>query len=151
MALEYDLFMEVRDTLVRATESIQASAEALAQLDVLAALADRALALRYARPVMTQTSALTIRDGRHPVVEQMPSADRFVPNDTLLDGGENRVIIITGPNMAGKSTYIRQVALIVIMAQMGSFVPAHSAEIGIESSRGTPASIRPVFASPPRG
>lgn len=131
MALEYDLFLEVRDTIVRSTESIQASAEALAQLDVLAALADRALALRYARPVMTQTSALTIRDGRHPVVEQMPSADRFVPNDTLLDGDENRVIIITGPNMAGKSTYIRQVALIVIMAQMGSFVPAISAEIGI--------------------
>ncbi len=131
MALEYDLFLEVRDTLVRATESIQASAQALAQLDVLAALADRALALRYTRPVMIQTSALTIRDGRHPVVEQMPGADRFVPNDTLLDGGENRVIIITGPNMAGKSTYIRQVALIVIMAQMGSFVPALSAEIGI--------------------
>ncbi|MFH1969467.1 MAG: DNA mismatch repair protein MutS, partial [Verrucomicrobiota bacterium] len=131
MALEYDLFLEVRDTLVRATESIQASAQALAQLDVLAALADRALALRYARPIMTQTSALTIKDGRHPVVEQMPGADRFVPNDTLLDGDENRVIIITGPNMAGKSTYIRQVALIVIMAQMGSFVPALSAEIGI--------------------
>ncbi|MDD5678598.1 MAG: DNA mismatch repair protein MutS [Kiritimatiellae bacterium] len=131
MALEYDLFLEVRDTLVRATESIQASAEALAQLDVLSALADRALTLRYARPVMTQSSALTIRDGRHPVVEQMPGADRFVPNDSLLDGDENRVIIITGPNMAGKSTYIRQVALIVIMAQMGSFVPALSAEIGI--------------------
>ena len=131
MALEYDLFLEVRDTLVRSTESIQASARALAELDVLAALADRALALRYARPVMTQTPVLTIRDGRHPVVEQMPNADRFVPNDTLLDGDSNRVIIITGPNMAGKSTYIRQVALIVIMAQMGSFVPARAAEIGI--------------------
>ncbi len=131
MALEYDLFLEVRDTLVRSTESIQASAQALAQLDVLAAFADRALALHYTRPVMTQTSALTIRDGRHPVVEQMPGADRFVPNDTLLDSSENRLIIITGPNMAGKSTYIRQVALIVIMAQMGSFVSALSAEIGI--------------------
>jgi DNA mismatch repair protein MutS len=131
MALEYDLFLEIRATLVQATESIQASAQALAQLDVLAALADRALALRYARPVMTESDALTIKDGRHPVVEQMPNADRFVPNDTLLDGGENREIIITGPNMAGKSTYIRQVALIVIMAQMGSFVPALSAEIGI--------------------
>ncbi|MDP2989151.1 MAG: DNA mismatch repair protein MutS, partial [Kiritimatiellota bacterium] len=131
MALEYDLFLEVRDTLVRSTESIQASAQALAQLDVLAALADRAMALRYTRPVMTESDGLTIKDGRHPVVEQMPGADRFVPNDTLLDGGENLVIIITGPNMAGNSTYIRQVALIVIMAQMGSFVPALSAEIGI--------------------
>ncbi len=131
MALEYDIFLEVRNALVQATESIQASAQALAQLDVLATLADRALALRYVRPVMTQTRGLTIRDGRHPVVEQMSGADRFVPNDTVLDGDGNRIMIITGPNMAGKSTYIRQVALIAIMAQMGSFVPAHSAEIGI--------------------
>lgn len=130
-ALEYDLFIEVRDTLVRETESIQASAQALAQLDVLAALADRALTLHYVRPIMTESDSLIIKDGRHPVVEQMPGADRFVPNDTLLDGRENREIIITGPNMAGKSTYIRQVALIAIMAQMGSFVPARSAEIGI--------------------
>ncbi|MFH1476468.1 MAG: DNA mismatch repair protein MutS [Verrucomicrobiota bacterium] len=131
MALEYDLFLEVRDTIVRSTESIQASAEALAQLDILAALADRALTLHYTRPVMTGNAGLIIKDGRHPVVEQMPGADRFVPNDTLLDGDANRVIIITGPNMAGKSTYIRQVALIVIMAQIGSFVPALSAEIGV--------------------
>ncbi|MBI2440377.1 MAG: DNA mismatch repair protein MutS [Lentisphaerae bacterium] len=131
MALEYDIFLEVRSTVVQAMNFILASAEALAQLDVLASLAERALALHYARPVMTQTSELTIRDGRHPVVEQMPDANRFVPNDTLLDGGENRVIIITGPNMAGKSTYIRQVALIAIMAQMGSFVPAAAATIGI--------------------
>lgn len=131
MALEYDLFLEVRNTIVRCTASIQASALALAQLDVLTALAERALAQHYTRPIMSKTSVLAIKDGRHLVVEQMPGADRFVPNDTLLDGDANRVMIITGPNMAGKSTYIRQVALIVIMAQMGSFVPARSAEIGV--------------------
>ncbi len=131
MALEYDLFLEVRAAVVRETERIQAAARAIAQLDVLAALADRALALRYVRPVMTAGTGLHVRDGRHPVIEQIPGADRFVPNDILLDGARNRLAIITGPNMAGKSTYIRQAALIVIMAQMGSFVPAAAAEIGL--------------------
>jgi DNA mismatch repair protein MutS len=129
--LEQELFAEVRQRVVAETGSIQRTADSVAALDVLAALAERALALRYAKPRVTAGDVLRIRDGRHPVVETMPHADRFVPNDTLLDGTSNQVMIITGPNMAGKSTYIRQVALIVVMAQMGSFVPASEAEIGI--------------------
>lgn len=130
-SLEYELFVEVRDAVVRETERIQAAAEAVAELDVLAALAERAAALRYVRPVMTDGDRLKIVNGRHPVIERMADAERFVPNDALLDCTDNQLIIITGPNMAGKSTYIRQVAIIVIMAQMGSFVPADSAEIGM--------------------
>ncbi len=130
-ALEYDLFMEVRDAIVRETKNIQASAEALAQLDALSSLADCALTLRYVRPVMSNAEQIRIKGSRHPIVEHMPGADRFVPNDVLLDNGDNRLIVITGPNMAGKSTYIRQVALTVIMAQMGSFVPASEASIGV--------------------
>jgi len=129
--LEYQLFCEVRDFAVGQTAPAQETAAAVAQIDVLAALADRALVLRYVRPRMSDGDALTIREGRHPVLEQMPEAERFVPNDTCLDGSVNQLIIITGPNMAGKSTYIRQVALIVILAQMGSFVPAAEAEIGV--------------------
>jgi len=131
MALEYEIFLEVRNAVVLETERIQAAAEAVAQLDVLTSLADRALALRYMRPRMTTGDAIMIRNGRHPVIEQMPDAERFVPNDALLDSSQNQLVIITGPNMAGKSTYIRQVALIVIMAQMGSFVPASEAEMGL--------------------
>ncbi len=131
VALEYELFLEVRNKVVGDTESIQKSADAVAQLDVLSTLAERALALRYVRPVMTDGDALVIKDGRHPVIEQIPDAEKFVPNDSLLDCCKNQLMIITGPNMAGKSTYIRQVALLVIMAQMGSFVPALEAEIGM--------------------
>ena len=129
--LEYELFVEIRSAAVERTGEIQATAQALAELDAVSALADRALALRYVRPAMSAGDRIRIRDGRHPVVEQMPDAERFVPNDTLLDGAQNQIAIITGPNMAGKSTYIRQVALIVIMAQAGSFVPAAGAEIGV--------------------
>ncbi len=129
--LEYELFCEVRASAVKETPAVQRSADAVARIDVLTALAERALALNYVRPKMSAESTVRIKDGRHPVIEQMPEAERFVPNDALLDGLENQLIIITGPNMAGKSTYIRQVALIVIMAQMGSFVPAAEAEIGI--------------------
>jgi DNA mismatch repair protein MutS len=131
VALEYELFLEIRDACVKETARIQQTAEAVAELDALGALAERALALRYVRPVMSGSDALFIRDGRHPVIEQMAEAERFVPNDTKLDGSDHQLIIITGPNMAGKSTYIRQVALIVIMAQMGSFVPAALAEVGV--------------------
>jgi DNA mismatch repair protein MutS len=131
VALEYELFLEIREKIVAHTESIQTSAAAIAQLDALASLAERALALRYARPTMSDDAHLLIKDGRHPVIETLPQAERFVPNDALLDGEKNQIMMITGPNMAGKSTYIRQVAVIVIMAQMGSFVPAGSAEIGI--------------------
>ena len=128
--LEYELFQEVRAAVLAQVEALQRSAGALAALDVLGALADRALALGYARPALTDGDTLRIRDGRHPVIETLPDAERFVPNDTLLDGGANQIAILTGPNMAGKSTYIRQVALIVILAQTGSFVPAAEAEIG---------------------
>ncbi len=129
--LEYELFLEIRNAVVEETERIQRTAAALAELDVLAALADRALAMRYVRPVVTEGDTIRIKDGRHPVIEAMTGAEPFVPNDTLLDGFENQLAIITGPNMAGKSTYIRQAALIVVMAQMGSFVPAAEAEIGL--------------------
>jgi DNA mismatch repair protein MutS len=131
VALEYDLFVDLRAQIVAETKSIQQTASALAQIDALAALADRALALRYVRPVMTDGDTIRIKEGRHPVIEALPAAERFVPNDALLDGRENQLVLITGPNMAGKSTYIRQVALLVVMAQAGSFVPAAEAEIGL--------------------
>ncbi|NQU40474.1 MAG: DNA mismatch repair protein MutS [Lentisphaerae bacterium] len=129
--LEYELFVEVRDSAVEQTGAIQQAADAIATLDVLAALTDRALALGYTRPLMNDSHTLRLRDSRHPVVEQMSEAERFVPNDVHLDCEQNQIIIITGPNMAGKSTYIRQVALVVVMAQMGSFIPADDAEIGV--------------------
>jgi DNA mismatch repair protein MutS len=131
IALEQELFQGVREAVTAHTGAIQTAARALAEIDVLTCLADRALALSYTRPEMTDGGAIRIREGRHPIVEQMPDAERFVPNDTRLDNREHQLILITGPNMAGKSTYIRQVALIVILAQMGSFVPAAAAEIGL--------------------
>ena len=131
IALESDLFLALRERVVADTEGIQQGAAAVAQLDALAALTERALALHYARPQMHDGDELVICEGRHPVIETLPGAERFVPNDTKLDGGKNQLAIITGPNMAGKSTYIRQVAVIVIMAQAGSFVPAAEAKIGV--------------------
>ncbi len=131
IALEYELFLELRGEVIAHTAAIQQTAAAVAEIDVLAAFAERALACRYVRPAMTAEGPLSIRDGRHPVVELLPESGRFVPNDTRLDTADNQLLIITGPNMAGKSTYIRQVALIVIMAQMGCFVPAAEAEIGV--------------------
>ena len=130
-AMEFDLFCEVRDRIVAETAAIQETADALAQLDVLGSLADRALALGYTRPQILEDDTLDIRDGRHPVIEQLPDAEQFVPNDTLLDCRQNQIMLITGPNMAGKSTYIRQVALIAIMAHIGSFVPASSAKVSL--------------------
>ncbi len=130
-ALEYELFVEIRDKVVEQTAAIQQTATALAQTDVLATLAERAVMGRYVRPHISGGDQVSIKDGRHPVIERMSEAERFVPNDTLLNGTDSQLIVLTGPNMAGKSTYIRQVALIVIMAQMGSFVPASSAEIGV--------------------
>jgi len=128
-ALEFELFCELRDRVAAETSAIQETAEALAAVDVLAAFADRALALGYTRPEIHGGDELIIRDGRHPVIEQLPDAEAFVANDTRLNCTDHQVMLITGPNMAGKSTYIRQVALICIMAHAGSFVPAGQARI----------------------
>src|ERR1043166_6380840 len=129
--LEYQLFQKLRDETLRELGPIQQTAEAIAVLDVICALAETARLFRYSRPVLNETLRLIIRDGRHPVLDQTLVEEKFVPNDTSLDGENLRLAIITGPNMAGKSTYIRQVALIALMAHMGSFVPAESAEIGV--------------------
>lgn len=131
LELEAVLFEALRARVVEETAAIQQTAAAAASLDVLCSLADRALALGYVRPVMTTGDALHIISGRHPVIEQLPDAERFVPNDTELNGGLRQIMVITGPNMAGKSTYIRQVAMLVVMAQMGGFIPAERAEMGI--------------------
>ncbi len=128
--LEEDLFRETRADVAEATPEIQAAARMIAELDVLAAFAEAAAAGGYVRPEVRDERRIEIREGRHPVVERFLGEEPFVPNDVLLDG-DNQVLVITGPNMAGKSTYLRQVALIVIMAQVGSFVPAASASIGV--------------------
>ncbi|MCR4751323.1 MAG: DNA mismatch repair protein MutS [Eubacterium sp.] len=130
-SLEYGLFCEVRDAVSQHVSRIQKTAGAVAALDVFASLAYVAGRNRYVCPRINTRGKIDIRGGRHPVVEKMLKEDLFVENDTFLDGKENRVAIITGPNMAGKSTYMRQTALIVLMAQIGSFVPAESADIGI--------------------
>ena len=129
--LEYQLFQKLREETLRELESIQRTAAAIAVLDVICALAETARLFRYCRPQLNNTLRLVIKDGRHPVLDQNLVDEKFVPNDTSLDGETVRLAIVTGPNMAGKSTYIRQVALIGLMAQMGSFVPAESAEIGL--------------------
>ena len=129
--LEYQLFQKLRDETLREIEPIQQTADAIAMLDVLCALAETARLFRYCRPELSDSLRLMIRDGRHPVLDQNLVDEKFVPNDTELDGENIRMAIVTGPNMAGKSTYIRQVALIVLMAQIGSFVPAESAEVGL--------------------
>ena len=130
-ALEYQLFSQLRDYLAQQAARIQTAAAAAAQVDTLCSLATVAAQRGYCRPQMTLQRQISITDGRHPVVEQMLKDTLFVPNDTQLGDADNQVSIITGPNMAGKSTYMRQVALIVLMAQTGSFVPARSATIGI--------------------
>jgi DNA mismatch repair protein MutS len=129
--LEYQLYDELRAQIAAQAARVQAMAERLAEIDTLTALAETAGAGRYTRPVLSDTLAITIRGGRHPVVEQALGPNRFVPNDVHLNDTDHKLLIITGPNMAGKSTYLRQVAHIVILAQMGSFVPAESAEIGL--------------------
>ena len=129
--LEYQLFQKLRDETLREIEPIQQTADAIAVLDVLCALAETARLFRYCRPELNDSLRLVIKDGRHPVLDQNLVDEKFVPNDTELDGQTIRMAIVTGPNMAGKSTYIRQVALIVLMAQIGSFVPAESAEVGL--------------------
>ena len=130
-SLEYELFCKLRDEISAQVLRIQRTAKAVAQIDVFTSLSLVAQRNSYVRPVMNEKGIIDIRNGRHPVVEQMISNDMFIANDTYLDNGNRRVSVITGPNMAGKSTYMRQAALIVLMAQIGSFVPADSAKIGI--------------------
>jgi DNA mismatch repair protein MutS len=130
-ALEYELFLNLRESLLEFLPQLQEIARSVSILDVIASLAETARLFGYARPALTDGTRIHIRDGRHPVLDQNVTEEKFVPNDCLLDGTENRLLLITGPNMAGKSTFIRQVALIVLMAQIGSFVPAGSAEIGL--------------------
>ncbi len=129
--LEYSLFQEIREQVAARSERICRSADGLASLDVLISLASVAGERNYCKPDVDESDVIEITDGRHPVIESMKLGERFVPNDTRLDGSENQLLMITGPNMAGKSTYMRQVALITLMAQAGSFVPARSARIGI--------------------
>lgn len=134
VSLEYEIFCQVRKKVSSEHNRIQTTAQAIAAIDVLCSLAYVAIRNNYVCPVMTDNSAIKITEGRHPVVEKVLRDSPFVPNDTYLDCGDNRCAIITGPNMAGKSTYMRQVAIICLMAQMGSFVPAKYAELSIINS-----------------
>lgn len=129
--LEYEEFLNLRETVLENLETIQVTAAALAEIDVLTAFAETARLFDYCRPVLNESNQLLIEKGRHPVLDQNIGDEKFVPNDTTISPDENRFMLITGPNMAGKSTYIRQVALITLLAQVGSYVPATSAEIGL--------------------
>jgi len=129
--LEYQIFVDVRNKVAKEINRLKTTARSLARIDVLCSLAEVADRESYTMPEVTDDDKIEIKDGRHPVVEKIIGQEAFVPNDTYLDMDENQIAIITGPNMAGKSTYMRQVALIVLMAQIGSFVPAKSAKIGI--------------------
>ena len=129
--LEYRLFLEIREQVAAAAEEIQNNARLLARLDVLISLATVAVENGYCRPAVDEGERIVIRQGRHAVVEKLIQGEEFVPNDTLLDNQSDQILIITGPNMAGKSTYLRQVGLIVLLAQIGSFVPAEEARIGL--------------------
>jgi DNA mismatch repair protein MutS len=129
--IEYDIFVKLRKEIAEYCERIQKAAESIAALDVFISLARVAADNRYNRPILTESTDIHIFDGRHPVVEQMKLEDQFVPNDMEMVSESTQILLITGPNMAGKSTYLRQNALIAIMAQMGSFVPAKKAEIGV--------------------
>ena len=127
-SLEYDIFCRIRESIAMELERIQATAKALARLDVYASLSLVSERNHYVRPKLNERGIIDIKDGRHPVVEKMISNDMFISNDTCLDNGKHCISIITGPNMAGKSTYMRQTALIVLMAQVGCFVPAKNSK-----------------------
>ncbi|MBO5417663.1 MAG: DNA mismatch repair protein MutS [Clostridia bacterium] len=131
VSLEYECFVKVREAALMQAERMKQTASMVAVLDTLCSLAEVAERENYCKPEMTEELIIDVKNGRHPVVEKMPGCDSFVPNDGYLDCGENMLLVITGPNMAGKSTYMRQTALIVLMAQVGSFVPADSAVIGV--------------------
>ncbi len=130
-ALEFELFVQLRDDALRELAPLQQTAAAVATLDVLCALAETSRLFGYCKPALSDDLRIRIEDGRHPVLDQALIEEKFVPNDVALDDTANRLLILTGPNMAGKSTYIRQVALLVLMAQIGSWIPAKSAEIGL--------------------
>ena len=130
LVLEHQLFADLLEAISAQLLRIQRTAFAVAQLDVLASFAEAAVQNNYVKPTVDDSDVLSITEGRHPVIEQMLKGSLFVPNDTTLDETENRMLIITGPNMAGKSTYMRQNALIALMAQIGSFVPASSCHVG---------------------
>jgi DNA mismatch repair protein MutS len=129
--LEYSLFIEIREKILKEVARVKETASSLSILDVLSTLGEIAERENYVKPIMDHSNVIQIENGRHPVVEKIRGQESFIPNDTLLDTQDNRIAIITGPNMAGKSTYMRQVAAIVLMAQMGSFVPASFARIGV--------------------
>ncbi len=131
IVLEHELFAQLQDKVAAELGRIQRTAAGVARLDVLVSLAQVAVKNKYVRPTVDDGDTLRITQGRHPVVEKVLAGNRFVPNDTLLDCGDNRMLIITGPNMAGKSTYMRQNALLVLMAQVGSFVPAQACHVGV--------------------
>ena len=130
-ALEHELFVQLRDEVMRELAPLQQTAASVATLDVLSALAETARLFGYCKPALSDDLRIRVEDGRHPVLDQSLIEEKFVPNDVALDDTVNRLLILTGPNMAGKSTYIRQVALLVLMAQIGSWIPAKSAEIGL--------------------
>jgi DNA mismatch repair protein MutS len=130
-SLEYEIFSSIRDQIGDNIVRIQDTARIVSEIDVLASLSEVARRNHYVRPKLNTNGTIEIKQGRHPVVEKMIENEAFVPNDTLLDNKKKRISVITGPNMAGKSTYMRQVALIVLMAQIGSFVPAKKADIGL--------------------
>ncbi|MBN1420784.1 MAG: DNA mismatch repair protein MutS [Planctomycetes bacterium] len=129
--LEYRIFLRLRQEVQESVPALQRAARAVAEIDVVAALAATAAAKGHVRPRIHDGKRIDIREGRHPVVEELVKGEAFVPNDLLLDGDENRVLVITGPNMAGKSTYVRQAAVLVLLGQTGAFIPAASAEIGV--------------------
>ena len=129
--MEFQLFVDLRHRVASATTRVQNMARQLATLDVFSSLAETAALNRYTQPTVYEGGTIQIIEGRHPIIENIQSTEGFIANDTNLDLDTNRLLLITGPNMAGKSTYLRQVALIVLMAQMGSFVPADSARIGL--------------------
>ena len=131
VALEQNLFREILAAIAAKTVEVQETATAIGELDAIMSLADRALAAGYVRPTVYDSDVLDIRDGRHPIIEQLPDAEPFVPNAAFLNTSSDQIMLITGPNMAGKSTYIRQVATIAVMAQMGSWVPASEMRLGV--------------------
>ena len=131
VALEQNLYQEILAAIAAKTVEVQETATAIGELDAIMSLADRALAAGYVRPTVDDSDVLDIRDGRHPIIEQLPDAEPFVPNAAFLNTSSDQIMLITGPNMAGKSTYIRQVATIAVMAQMGSWVPASEMRLGV--------------------